>query len=189
MRVRIAGILGMLGLLAAPLAAQGRVEVGTQGAGFTHLAADEAQSESTLSRFDIPGGGLLGRPTLWATIFVSQKVAIEPHFSYQFRRDHDLDENVGTVGVSLRPVWYAGDPRRASFYAFADASLDRSRQLEGSRNDPSDTDFGFGAGPGHRWSVGDRFGLRVEGLYRFWVDDRRHEIAVNLGLGVVAKRR
>ncbi len=176
----------MLVRAAAPLAAQGRVEVGTQ-AGFTYRSSDEMQGEPTLLQVGIPGGGLLGRPTVWATIFVARRFAFEPHLSYQFVRNDDADDNEGRLGVSARGAWYANEPRRSSLYAFGDASLDRSRDFENSS--ASDTDFGFGGGLGYRWQVGDRFGVRTEGLYRYWVDDRRNEIAVILGFGVVAKRR
>ncbi len=187
MGIRSAGLLGVLALFAAPLAAQGRVEIGTQ-AGFTYRSADETQGEPTFQEFAVPGGGLLGRPTIWATIFVARRLALEPHFSYQFVRNEDLDDNVGTLGVSARGVWYAGDPRSPSFYAFGDASLDRSRQLQ-TGADESDTDFGLGGGAGYHWPLGDHFGLRAQGLYRYWIDDRRNEIAVTVGFGVVAKRR
>lgn len=188
MRMRIAGILGFALLGASPLAAQGRVEIGTQ-AGFTFRSSDEIQNEPTLYQFNIPGGGLLGRPTLWATIFVGRRIAFEPHLGYQFVRNDDLDTNTSNIGLSARGVWYRTDPRRASLYAFGDLSLDRSRELVSGPNDPSDTDFGLGGGAGYRWPVGDHMGVRTEGLYRFWVDDRRSEIAIVLGLGVVAKRR
>ena len=179
-------VLGLL-FVAAPLAAQGRVEIGTQ-AGFTYRSSDELQGESTQELVGIPGGGILGRPTIWATIFVARRIALEPHFSYQFVRDADLDENVGTLGISLRGAWYAGDPRRPTFYAFADGSLDRSREIQ-SGDDPSDTDFGVGGGAGYHWPIGDRLGVRTQALYRYWVDDRRNEIALTVGLGFVAKRR
>lgn len=189
MRMRIVGFLGALGLAAAPLAGQGRVEVGTQAIGFSYWTSDELQNGPSETRVNVPGGGLLGRPTIWATMFIRRNIALEPHFSYQFRRDNDFDENIGTVGASLRPVLYTGDPRRNSFYVFADGSLDRSRQLQGSRGDPSDTDLALGGGSGFRWALSDRFGMRLEGLYRYWFDDLRHEVALNLGVGVVAKRR
>jgi hypothetical protein len=174
-------------LATAPLAAQGRIEIGTQ-AGFTYRSSDELQGESTEEIVSFPGGGILGRPTIWATIFVSRRIAIEPHVGYEFRRNEDLDINRGTLGASVRGAWYAGDPRRASFYAFGDVSLDRSRQLQ-SGSDPSDTDFAFGGGAGYHWPVGDHLGVRTQALYRFWVDDRRNEIAVTVGFGVMARRR
>ncbi|MEN8373986.1 MAG: outer membrane beta-barrel protein [Gemmatimonadota bacterium] len=178
---------GILAVTATPVTAQGRIEVGTQ-AGFTYRSSDELQNEPTLFQFGIPGGGLLGRPTVWATIFVARQIAFEPHFSYQFVRDDDRDENVGTVAASARGVWYSSDPRRGSFYAFGDASIDRSRELQ-TGADVTDSDFGVGGGAGYRWPLGDRVGIRWEGLYRFWVDDRRSELAVTVGFGVVAKRR
>lgn len=187
MRVRMVGVFGVLAFTAAPLTAQGRVEIGTQ-AGFTYQSSDEIQGEPTLLKFGVPGGGLLGRPTIWATIFVGGRIAIEPHFSYQLVRDDDADDSVGTVALSARGVWYANEPRRASFYAFGDASLDRSREIR-QGVDPSDTDFAFGGGLGYRWPLGERFGVRTEGLYRYWVDDRRNEAAVTVGFGVVAKQR
>lgn len=186
MGIRSAGLLGMLALCAAPLAAQGRVEIGTQ-AGFMYRSGHEAQGEPTLAEFSIPGGGLLGRPTIWATIFVARRFAVEPHFSYRVVRDVDLDETEGTLGVSLRGVWYVGDPRQPSFYAFGDGALDRSRQFQVSRE--SDTDFALGGGAGYHWPFGDHFGIRAQGLYRYWIDDRRNELAVTVGFGVVAKRR
>lgn len=154
----------------------GPVEIGTQAIGIVRLS----QGDFSATHIALPGGEVESLPTLYAAIFVSPRLALEPAVAYQ---------NLSAEGSSS---WLAAATLRLGGY-FQGARQD-SPFLFGELGilgaDHSDSHAGFGVGGGYRWlTLNGRLALRLEGRARRWTTDPDlTELGIALAGGIVVGR-
>ncbi|MCH7876578.1 MAG: hypothetical protein IH965_14950 [Gemmatimonadetes bacterium] len=173
-------VLGTALLLPTYAAAQqgDRVaELGTRAVG-----ADILTDGGTLTTVGIPGGGILGSPTIYLMFWPAPNVMVGP----------ELNVNLATNSATLTAFglagwigWLATPATPGSFYLAANGAF-QFVDLGGFSN----TDFGAGAAIGYRYEVlNQHLAIRAEGGYRRWFDSDLNEIVISLKLGLVFRRR
>ncbi len=152
------------------------VEIGTQPFGIVRVS----QFSSSHTFLAIPGGELESSPTLYAAIFASPRLAVEPAAFYLHR------SGGGWSGAGLLRLggYFSGEAQDSPFL-FGEVGV-----LGSGNGDVSDSEAGFGAGGGYRWLVADRrVALRLEGRIRRWqTDPHTTEVGLVLAVGIVAGR-
>ncbi len=154
-------------------------EIGTQAVGVTWLS----QSGNTSTFFGLPGPEVLAQPSIYAALFLSPVIALEPTVTYQHISSEGSSSWAGAA--LLRLGGYFSGAGQNSPFLFGDLGV------RGSGSDShSDSHAGFGLGGGYRWLVADgRLALRLEGRVRRWaVDPDVTEIGVVLAGGIVVGR-
>lgn len=133
----------------------------------------------TSTVFSAPGAGFLSFPALYVSFFPSESMVIEPQLFLQ---------RFGSDGNSSHAIGFAADLKfhsetvvRNSLYGLIDAAV-----VGGSGGD---SQFGLGAGAGHRWIVRDVLGVSLEARFRRWLDGELNEITLALNLGTILPRR
>lgn len=141
------------------------------------------------TRLSAPSGGPLGRPVLYLSGFIAPNVALEPQFGFDFnaRALNDIDY---TVWAAAQASYYFKARAITSPLVFADIAV----EMMSSR----DNRYGLGTGIAYRWSPRDRFLLRAEARYRYWLqlkegdipleDGPVHEFTLAFGLGILINR-
>ncbi len=163
---------GMLLAFATGAAAQRtELELGTQ-AGFTFTRTPGSDHTHTL--FVLPGGGLLGQPTIYLAIFPTRHLSIDPQMTFIHSSGGGGTDNV--FAGSLRLAGYLQDAQ-ASPYLFGDVALTAASE--------ANSEFAPGIGIGYRAVVGRYIALRPEFEYRKWSDHGPHEFRLALSFGVV----
>lgn len=173
---RWAAVLALVAGFAGNAGAQSAgypVEIGTQAVGLVHVSRQDLSSSTN---FTLPGGGLLTLPTVYATIFVSPVVALEPEVAYEHQSSGGSSSWVGAA--LLRVGGYFSGARQDS--PFLNGEL-------GVLGTDGDSHVGFGVGGGYRWLVANRrLAIRLEGRVRRWQEHPRlTEVGAVLGVGVV----
>jgi hypothetical protein len=154
--------------------AQGKpvVEIGTN----LGLTIEKAHGE-TLTVFGVPGQGLLGQPTMYASFFAGRKMLVEPQLA--LRMVHVDGETFTTLGLGGQLAYLTrGSAVNSPFLA---GTLGFQSSSGGSGG--SDSDFGLGAKIGYRTILGSSVGLRFEAGYRRWFDSELNEITIGIGIG------
>lgn len=158
-------------------AAQGRpvVEIGTN-VGVTVASS----GGTTLTHFGVPGQGLLGQPTVYASVFAGASVLVEPQMALNI---------VSSEGETSTSVGLGGQVG----YLFQGASLN-SPFIAGalgfqsvSGGGFSESDFGIGGKVGYRVLIGSSVGLRFEGGYRRWFDSDLNEFTFGVAVGGIIR--
>ena len=150
------------------------LELGTR-LGLTVLNANG----ETSTLFSVPGAGFLSFPALYVSFFPSESMVIEPQlFLQRFGSDGNSSHAVG-FAVDLK--FHSESVARNSLYGLIDLAV-----VDGSGGD---SEFGLGAGAGHRWIVRHVLGVSLEGRLRRWLDDELNEITLGLNLGTILPRR
>ena len=178
-RLRLVGLSLAVLAVALPAAAQGpgRVEVGASLVNFMVVFPDQGD-RSIL--FGIPSGsfGLLS-PSVYAVIFATPRLAIEPQAGaaggvdrrqHQPRRQHRrpgrlFSERVRCL-LSVRV-------RRRGLVVISDADT---------------TPKQVGGGAGYRIRVGDRLVFRIDGRYTHFTDGEGNGVGFNFSIGGVFRR-
>lgn len=157
-------------------AAQGRpiVEIGTN-LGFTIQSAG-----GTLTHFGIPGEGILGQPTIYASIFGASKLFVEPQVALNVISGGGT--TASTIGFSGQVGYLVAGPDANSAFVTGDATLQAV-----SVGGVTDSEFAIGGRVGYRAVVGSGFALRVEAGYRRWLDSQLNELRLGLGIGGVVR--
>jgi len=173
-------LLVVIGIAATAAGAQEKkqsVEIGTS-LGVTILSA----SGNTITTIGIPVDAgplpLFARPAVYATIFATPSLFIEPQVAFSnlsggSGADFTMVLLAGQVGYLFRP-----DQRRSPFFgahvAFQSVSAGGSA-----------SGVGVGGALGYRFRIGAGFALRLEGYYRRWLGDYDgiNEIGFAIGLG------
>ena len=150
-------------------------EIGTS-LGVTILSA----SGSSITTVGIPVDAgplpLFAQPAIYATIFTSSALMIEPQLGFA----HISGGGSITMVFVAAQVGYRFSPdKRNSPYIGANVAFN-SISANGSANG-----LGLGGALGYRFRVGTGFALRLEGHYRRWLNDYDglNEIGLALGLG------
>ncbi len=156
------------------------VEIGTQALGLVHISEEGGSSETD---FAFPGGGLITLPTLYAAIFVTPQLALEPAVTYLHRSSGGVSSWTGAA--LLRLGGYFSGAQQDSPYLFGEVGV-----VGGGSDSHSSSNAAFGLGGGYRWLVADRrVALRLEGRVRR-IETAFHETEVGgvFGVGIVLGR-
>ena len=173
-------LLPLTCLVLTTAAAQERkqsAEIGTS-LGVTILST----SGSSITTVGIPvdAGPLpfFARPALYASIFVTPSVVIEPQVAFaNISGGSGSDFTMVLVGSQF--AYLFRPERRKSPYLGANAAF-QSLSAGGTVNG-----LGLGGALGYRFRIGAGFALRLEGRYRRWLNDFDgiNEIGFAVGLG------
>lgn len=136
---------------------------------------------NTLTHFGIPGQGILGQPTIYASIFTRGGLLVEPQVAFNLLSSGG--STVTTVGIAGDLGYLFNGPDASSGYLAGGATL---QAVSGGGS--SDSEFALGARVGYRAVVGSGLAVRVEGGYRRWLDAELNEFRIGLGIGGVVRR-
>lgn len=151
------------------------VEVGTRlGVTIEHAGG------TTLTHFGAPGAGILGQPTIYATIFATPQMFIEPDLAFNLASGGGSTVTTfglaGNLGYFFQKKGASGAP-----YVAANVGL---QALSGGGT--SHTEAAIGGRVGYRVVVQKNFAVRFEGGYRRWLgSSHENEITIGVGLGAI----
>jgi hypothetical protein len=177
----VAALLSCSLLGATIVAAQEKpgAEIGTS-LGVTILS----QSGTSVTHIGIPAGlGPVAQPSIYATIFVSPSVTIEPQVGFS---------RISSSGATLTFVDLAGQlgywftPRqKASAYLAASLAYQSLSQSSPFGGTTKNSGPGAGGEIGYRIKVGTGFAVRLTARYRRWFSDFKdlNEFGFAIGLG------
>lgn len=156
-------------------AAQGGpvVEIGT-GLG----AAIQSAAGATLTHIGVPGQGILGQPTIYASFFPGGTVLVEPQIALNIISSGG--ETLTTIGLGGQLGYlFRGAAINSPFIAaaFAYQSV--------SGGGASAGEAGAGGKAGYRVLIGSGVGLRIEAGYRRWFDSHINEFTIGIGIGAI----
>ncbi len=147
----------------------------TVGFGLTTLSGGDL--DGTI--FNVPSPGIQGAPTIAATFFVRDKVALEPQFYFAKSSSDGFD--ITSVALGGNAMYLIEGAERNSAYFTGQSAF-----LHSSVEDfDDDTDFALGGGFGYRALVRDILAVRLEGAYRRWFDLETNEFSFRVGIGAV----
>ncbi len=171
---------GARGAWAQRAAASPAVEIGTQAFGLVHISEGGSPSQTYVI---LPGGGIATLPTLYAAIFLTPQLALEPAVSYRHASSGGSSSWSGAA--LLRLGGYFSGARQDSPYLFGELGVVGSGGSGFSNNNAT-----FGLGGGYRWVVADqRVALRLEGrVRRLQTDPDETELGLAFGVGLVLGR-
>ncbi|MGH7548086.1 MAG: hypothetical protein ACREMM_07920 [Gemmatimonadales bacterium] len=120
---------------------------------------------------------ILARPTIYATIFVSPSVMVEPHVSFSSISGWGTSLTMVLLGAQLGYLFTPA--ARNAPYVGANAAF-QSISAGGTASG-----LGLGGAVGYRVRVGTGFAVRLEGHYRRWLNDYDgiNEFGFAIGLG------
>jgi len=136
---------------------------------------------SSVTHFGIPGQGLLGQPTVYATLFAGRTATIEPQVALSIISSEG--ETVTTVGLGGQIGYlFQGSTSNSPFIA----GVLGFQSVSGGGT--SGSDFGLGAKVGYRVLISTSVGVRFEGGYRRWFDGELNEFTFGIGIGGIINR-
>lgn len=167
--------LAAVAALPAMAAAQSRpvAEFGTSAG----LSIQHA-SGTTVTYFGAPGAGILGQPTLYASIFSGQRLMLEPQVALNIISSGG--NTATTVGLAGGVGYLFKGPSVNS--GFAEGVL-AYQSLSGGGF--SNHELALGGRLGYRILAGTSLGVRFEAGYRRWFDAHLNEFTLGIGLGGV----
>ena len=172
-------LLVLIGVAATAAGAQDKkqsVEIGTS-LGVTILTA----SGSTITTVGIPVDAgpfpLFARPAVYATIFATRPLMIEPQVAFSHISGSGDSFTMALVGTQF--AYLFRPEQRSSPYLGVNAAF-QSLSAGGTASG-----VGLGGAVGYRFRVGTGFAVRLEGRYRRWLGnfDGINEIGLGIGLG------
>ena len=181
--LRLIGIAGCLSpLLRSTLVAQAKTpgaEVGTS-LGVTILGV--SGGGGSVTHFGLPGEGIQASPTLYATLFASPSVMVEPQIAFSLLSGGG--STLTSLGIALQVGYLFTPAQPGSAYLAANGAF-QTVSLSGGGGSVSGP--GFGAALGYRFKVKNNLAIRVDGRYRRWFSDYKdlNEIGFGLGLGAI----
>ena len=158
--------------------AQGKpvAEIGT-GAGLTIMSSNG----ESVTRFGLPGHGIAGQPTIYASFFAGKSLFVEPQVSLNILSSDG--ETLTTIGLGGQVGYLFNGPETNS--PFLAAGLGFQSVSAGGE---SDSEVGLGGKVGYRILSGTSLGLRFEAGYRRWFDSKVNEFMVGIGIGGIVHR-
>jgi len=129
-----------------------------------------------VTRFGVPGEGILGQPTIYASVFAGKGVIVEPQLALNIISSGG--ETDTAVGLAAQIGYlFDGPERNSPFLAGSLAYQSISRGSGGG------DEVGLGAKVGYRVLAGSSVGVRFEAGYRRWFDSHLNEFTFGIGLG------
>lgn len=171
-------VVALLAIAVLPtvVAAQGRpvAEFGTSAG-----VVVENAGGSTLTYFGIPGEGILGQPTLYASIFTAGGIVFEPQVALNILSSSGNTATTVGLGGGVGYLFKGAEVNSAfaqGVFAFQSVS---------SGGGLSHSEVALGARLGYRLVVKTSLGVRLEAGYRRWFDSHLNEFSFGVGLGGV----
>jgi len=131
-----------------------KAEVGVGLAGFSVIS----QQDDTTTVLGVPNGGFFPTPAVYASFFVTPKLALEPQLGLVYLSGGDSSLHAATLTGQVD--YFFKGRETPSPYLLARGSL-----VDAGGDGDSETRFSFGAGLGYRVPVGGRAVLRFEGRF------------------------
>ena len=165
----------LLGTTIAPAQTKPGVEIGTT-LGVTILS----RFGTSTTYIGIPVGlGPAAQPSIYATIFASHSVTIEPQVGFARVSSNGATRTFVDVAAQLG-YWFTPGQKESAYLAASLAYQDVS-----SSSSIATTEAGLGGEIGYRIRVGTGFAIRFTARYRRWLSDFGdfNEFGVAMGLG------
>ena len=171
------GVLTIGGTGAAAAQAKTSAEVGTS-VGVTILSV--SGGGGSITHVGIPGDGLQASPTIYATLFASPSVMVEPQVAFTLLSSGGT--TLTSVGLALQ-VGYLFTPAQSGSAYFAANAAFQTLSVSGGGGSVSGP--GIGGAVGYRFKVKNNLAIRADARYRRWFSDYSdlNEIGFGLGLG------
>lgn len=152
-------------------------EVGTS-VGVTILSV--SGGGGSITHVGIPGDGIQASPTIYATIFASPSVMVEPQVAFTLLSSSGT--TLTTIGLALQVGYLFSPAQQGSPYLAANGAF-QSASVSGGGGSISGP--GLGGALGYRFKVRNNLAIRFDGRYRRWFSDFKdlNEIGFGLGLG------
>lgn len=177
---RLTGILlAVLLLLPAAAAAQ---EVPVAEVGTNLGLVVQSGGGSTLTHFGIPGQGILGQPTVYATFFAADVYMIEPQLALNILSGGG--STFTTLGLGGQFGYLFDGPMMNSAFVAGSFQFESVSSSGNSSNDVS-----LGGMFGYRILIGSTAAVRLEAGYHRWFDNHLNEFSFGVGLGALIHRR
>jgi hypothetical protein len=172
-RLRLVGLSIAVLAVAYPAAAQstGRVEVGASLVNLM-IVFPEQGDKSVL--FGVPGSYALLSPSVYAAIFATPRVAIEPQAGLLLVSTGGNTNHV--VNIAGQVDYFLNGSAVSSPYVFGDVGL---VMISNSDTTPKQV----GGGAGYRFRLGDRLVLRIDARFTHFTDDQGNALGFNCSLG------
>lgn len=173
--VRLALIASVLVASATPAFAQDarRVEIGSSLVSAVVHVPQGGGSHTTF--LGVPSGGIgLVDPALYASIFATPRLAIEPQIA-MFAVRHSEGGNDHWFTVFGNVDYFFGDVSKSSPFIFAGG---------GYLNISGETSFNaIDGGVGYRFRLGDRLTIRAAGRYTHYTKENGNMVSFTLSIG------
>jgi hypothetical protein len=137
---------------------------------------------TSVTQFGIPGQGILGQPTLYATFFTADVFMIEPQLALNTVSGGGV--SFTTLGLGGQVGYLFDGPMVNS--TFAAGSLQFQSISTGGN---STSDVGLGGIFGYRILIGSTAAVRLQAGYRRWFDSHLNEFSFGVALGALIHRR
>ena len=180
MRVALAALAAITlapGALHAEDAGNRKAEIGVGIVGVSVYT----QEGETITTLGIPNGTFFTPAAVYASFFVSPRLALEPQLGLVYFSGGDSSIHIATFAGQVD--YFFKGKERPSPYVFGRGSL-----LTAGGEDESDTSWSAGGGLGYRIPLGGRALLRFEGRYdhRFAqeFDSGADIFSVTVGIGI-----
>lgn len=177
--IRLTRILLAMLLLPAVAAAQ-EPPVAEIGTNFGLVV--QSGGGNTLTHFGVPGQGILGQPTVYATFFAAEAFMVEPQLALNILSGGGT--TVTTMGLGGQVGYLFDGPVVNS--PFAAGSL-QFQSISGGGN--STNDVALGGVVGYRIVVGSTVAVRLEAGYHRWFDNHLNEFSFGVGFGGLIHRK
>lgn len=154
-------------------------EIGTS-LGVTILS----QSGTSVTHIGIPAGlGPVAQPSIYATIFASPSVTIEPQVG--FSHVSSSGATLTFVDLAAQLGYWFTPGQNASPYLAASLAYQSLSQTSSFGSTSTNSGPGVGGEIGYRIKVGTGFAIRFTARYRRWFSDFKdlNEFGVAMGLG------
>lgn len=176
----IARQFALICLAATAAAAQQKqpsAEIGTS-LGVTIISASGGSITTVGIPVDAGPLPLLARPAIYASIFATPSVMVEPQVAFANISGGSGDDFTFVL-VGAQVAYLFRPAQRTSAYVGANAAFQQVSGV-GTLNG-----LGVGGALGYRFRVGSGFAVRLEGRYRRWLNDYDglNEIGFAIGLG------
>lgn len=163
---------GLVALAATPAHGQGRgIELGTSLANVTFGLED-----GDAKVLGIPSGGFgILNPGLYASIFLTDRIAVEPQFGL-ILINSDISGTQHILNFNAQVDYFMRGTSANSLYLFGGGGVINV-------SDAGTTPASISGGAGYRWVLGDRLTMRADGRFTHFTDAGGNAIAFTLSLG------
>lgn len=168
-KVGIAAVAVLVGTASAARAQESKVEIGASMA-----SAVIGLGDNDFKTFGVPAGGFgLFNPGLYASIFVTPKIAIEPQFGLQVISAGGDTETLMNLNAPVDYFLKGADVN--SLYVFGGVGLATATDVDSTTN--------FGGGVGYRIRAGDRLAMRADGRLTHHSDGGGNTLSFTFSIG------
>lgn len=169
--IRISLLVHMLVSSATTVAHAAEYEIGA-----SLVSANVGVGEiNDLTTIGVPSGGLgVLQPGLFVSIFVHERVAIEPQVGLLFVTENG--DSIHLLHAAVQVDYFIGGKNQASPYLLGSAGI-----IDVSDEDENPASLSFGGG--YRIPVGDRLSFRIDGRFTHSTKDGGNTVSFGVSIG------